>query len=787
MKDRGPFFLVLSIVLHGIFILLFFDKIIHPEIEIDSTPFSDSLFYSMQYDSIIPDDSLFDEADFSGDLYYGTGSINQDQLYSLQSELMRYYDTKQANYSKSLIQKMLSGKVSDSLLAMNELLRKAALKQLLQQMYNNPGSVSAFDPESFSKWLKEILKDQTNANSNKQNTSNDMLNTIASDQELMKLWEQMVLKSIMEIGLDKLKKAMYEAICAAKNECFGKKPGDCPVSSFGNGGSFFGAEPDEKFLREIRKRFKELSGPYLSLLSSMMDPKQLEQFLISTVCMYSGNGNFGNAKLPGNITDKLDFAGLINDAISKRQRSAQQMKQFFDTFKNGLGNEITELLNAKELFDEEGKFAKNRIVEYADNYLKLLETLNESANLAMPDLEAYAKAALDIRNRKLKENGLYEIGRGLVALHDSEQFTIPEMVYIKNVSRNQTGAAKDTGLCSPSFFSHAWGGAPRAESAIIIDGNLNEWQNVYRYKLRGKRQGENPLPQELQSCNYLLAQWDNRGFYFAYEINDSYDNPCSPLEFWNSDALEMFFDPLNNKDSVRVRDRSYQFWVWPRLKHNWGQSGESIFLSPEQYEPRILKTNGIQVASQRNGNRYTCEVRVDPALMKQCVPLPGKIVGFNYSINNGEGVYIRWVTNKGINISGHPVLWGDLLLMGSNAQLKVLPEDMILPGQDIKIIIIDHDMNLSSGKQDRVIVKVRSKRTGDFLPCTCIETAVNSGVYSTSVGTTFGIDAKERQKLSVLPGDLLEIYYLDQHASGGQVNIPTRRFVQVGRGVFSFK
>jgi hypothetical protein len=331
-----------------------------------------------------------------------------------------------------------------------------------------------------------------------------MLNTIASDQELMKLWEQMVLKSIMEIGLDKLKKAMYDAICAAKKECFGKKPGDCPVSSFGNGGSLFGAEPDDKLLREIRKRFKELSGPYLSLLSSIMDAEQLEQFLISTVCMYSGNGNSGNSILPENIVGKLDFAGLISDAISKRQRSAQQMQQFFDTFENGLGDELSNLLNEKRYLDEEGKFAKNRIVEYADNYLKLLETLNESANLVMPDLEAYAKAALDIRNRKLKENGLYEIGRGIVQLHDSEQFIVPEIVYVKNISHHQIGAAKDTGLSGPSFFSHAWGGAPRAERDIIIDGNLDEWRNVYRYKLKGKRQGEYPLPQDLQSCNFLI-------------------------------------------------------------------------------------------------------------------------------------------------------------------------------------------------------------------------------------------------------------------------------------------
>ncbi|HEX3019811.1 MAG TPA: hypothetical protein VHP36_05900 [Chitinispirillaceae bacterium] len=56
-----------------------------------------------------------------------------------------------------------------------------------------------------------------------------------------------------------------------------------------------------------------------------------------------------------------------------------------------------------------------------------------------------------------------------------------------------------------------------------------------------------------------------------------------------------------------------------------------------------------------------------------------------------------------------------------------------------------------------------------------------------TVNTIFGIDAKEKQKLSVLPGDLLEIYYLDQYALGGRVNLPIKSFIQVGRGIFTFR
>lgn len=784
MKDRTPIFLILSIVLHSACILSFYQKIIQYHNSDDTAEsHADSLFCITEDDSAIAIDSAFYDTTFADDLYFGKAVTDPTLLSTLQSELLRYYDGKLSGENSPLLRGILSGKVPDSLLAMSELIRRAALKQLLKQL-NSGNAAELFNLEDISQYLKEILK-QKALSGNEQKFDN-LLADVAADQELLKLWEELVMKSIMQIGLDKIKQAVADAMRDAKKTCFGRKEGDCPVSSFGNGGPFFGIEPQEEFIRQFQKRFKELSGPYLSLLSSLMGADDLSQFLEDEAQVYlCGGSQIGNSLK--NLSDKFDFEGMIREALGRQQRSAMQRRQFFDTFTHGFGAEISELLGQEGMLDEEGRMAKNRIVEYADNYLKLLEDIADNANIVMPDLEKYAKAALDIRNRKLKTDGLYELGRGFTAISDSEQFVIPEMVTFRKSTIRQMRTTRDTGLYKPSFFCHAWGGAPHTEQPVYIDGNLGEWGNALRFKLKGKRQGELPLPSELHSCNYLLAQWDNRGFYFAYEINDSRDNPCTPQSFWDSDALELFFDPLNYKDSVRTANRSYQFWVWPRLERNWGYSGESVFISPEQYEPRLLRGDGIQVASRRNGNRYTCEVRVSPHLLKHNVLLPGKIIGFNYSINNGEDVYLRWVTNKGINISGHPNLWGDLLLMGSSAHLSVTPDTVILPGQSLNIRVIDRDMNISAAKEDKIFLKVRSRRTGDFFPCTATETERNSGIFSAIINTTFGIEAIDIQKLSVLPGDLLEVYYLDQHASGGRANVPLRRFVQVGRGVFAFR
>jgi hypothetical protein len=786
MKDRSLFFLVLSASAHILFIVFFFEKVI---LSINSTgeTIPDSLFYAFDSTFTLPNDSTFFSVENDESLFYGLGILDQEKRSVLQSELLRYLDSKYSHISDSYINDVLSGKISDLPLAMSELLRKAALKQLLQQMNKTPARIPAFDPDSLSKWLTEILK-KLMYDDKKQNSIKDLIEPVITDQDLLKLWEQMVMKSIMEIGLEKIKKALQDALVAAEKQCLGNKSGDCPVPSFGNGGPLFGAEPDQKFLKEFRKQFKEFSGPFLSLLSSLMGAEHLEQFLLGNMSISLETKGSVKTSLSKKVVEELDFSGLIEDAVKRQQKSDRQMRQFFDTFEQGFGKEISEMMGKEGMLDEEGNIAKNIITQYADDYLKQLQTISENYNFVMPDLELYAKAALNIRNRGLKENGILEIGRGIQSVQDTEQFIVPKQIFIRGTIKEQTVSFKDSGLCKPAFYTHAWGGAPRAEKQVIIDGYLDEWKhaNRYKYKLTGARQGNDPLPAELESCNYLLTQWDNRGFYFAYEINDSYDNECSLSSFWDTDALELFFDPNNSKDSLRVSGRSFQFWVWPRVKRNWGLSGESVFLSPNNYEPRLLKADGIQVASRRNGNRYTCEVWVSQEMIKKGILLPGKIIGFNYSINNGNGIYIRWVTNKGLNISSHPNLWGDLLLMGSTAHIAIEPQDYILPGQSVKVSIIDHDMNFTPGKQERVIVKIRSKRTKDFLLCTCVETGANTGVFFTTINTTFGLDALDKKKLSVLPGDILELYYLDQHASGGRVNIPVRQFVQVGRGVFMF-
>jgi hypothetical protein len=203
-------------------------------------------------DSVISIDSAFYDFTFADDLYFEKIFADPALHPTLQSELLRYYDYKLSGANRSFLSGILSGKVPDSLLAMSELMRRAALKQLLKQITNG-NTAEYFNLDDFSKWLKEILKLQTLSNNGEQ--IDKMLMDVAADQELLKLWEELVRKSIMEIGLDILKQAITDAMRDAQKMCFNKKKGESPVSSFGNGGELFGIEHQEEFIRQFQKRF----------------------------------------------------------------------------------------------------------------------------------------------------------------------------------------------------------------------------------------------------------------------------------------------------------------------------------------------------------------------------------------------------------------------------------------------------------------------------------------------------------------------------------------------------
>ncbi len=340
-------------------------------------------------------------------------------------------------------------------------------------------------------------------------------------------------------------------------------------------------------------------------------------------------------------------------------------------------------------------------------------------------------------------------------------------------------------LQQPSFRSNKYGAARRLTSPLTIDGSLDDWPTLDKFRLLGSMQGvATGGPAVAVENSGLMTAWDNRGLYVAYWIDDPADSRRMNMRrFWQGDALELFIDPQNLKNENRGTSTEYQYWIWPRHLIHSQSIGRSVFSGPRDYTPTPLSNSGIEAASLRDGSRYTCEAFIPLEHLDAKAFLPGQILGFNYSINKGENVYIRWVTNAGKNTALHPALWGDLLLMGSNATLSSR-QKRILAGESILIQVTDNDMNLHPDKADNLNLTAVVQGGQYAIEFSLAETASNSGVFEGKLHTEYAAKAPQNNRLGVKPGDKIIINYSDQFAAGGRQDVDHTIHVPVARAMF---
>ncbi len=805
MNNRINFFVFLSIVIHIAVFLLFYDYIALSPDKNGARDFDDDAELEYKY---LGSDELSLQNKFSrfAEKYFDKATVDSlwrtDKAYlsriiaaAEEPGASRYSTENTGKPTRSEIRALLAripaNSRSDTLLAYSELLRTAVENQLRS---DSLFPLATIDWDQFGSRITEYLRRLIEEDIPTDDSIPE-LQQIFYDAEMVRLWHEALMQSIYEIGIEKLLDALEDAISIVMDD--GKpapvelpcRPGQLSgIASTGSGGRNFGIELNQdKLADRIREEFLRLMGPLLSQMAVKGDGRAIGELLTAEANARLGT-MMGNDSLAQAITDRIGFERIMLEAAEKEFGNGrlQQAEQALEAFEKGLGGELGQMLEYEQMLRALNA-GPNRMRELADRYWEFLKQLAATPNLLMPNLEKYAEAALSVRNRALAQRGTYDIDRGVFIPVDHLKYRTPETILLPPLPEEKDSANHSPNtLEPPSFASHAFGGSVRREQPIVIDGTLGEWDDVGSFKLVGEGQGMPQLPPDFLDCNYLLSQWDNRGLYFAYTLRDKRDNECLPELFWDTDALELFIDPQNYKDSLRFNGRSYQFWAWPRAPRDRARTGESVFFTPHHYEPRLFRQPFIQCASRRRGNEYTCEVFVDRRAMEGLGLLPGNILGFNYSINNGEEILIRWVTNMGKNVSIHPNLWGDLLLMGTDAHLSPGPEKFVLPGANIEITVTDHDMNLFPDKQDKVWVRIKSLRTGDLLPLGCMETGENSGVFVGRLGTIFGSSSKDKYRISVQPGDVVEAYYLDQHAFGGKSNVKRVVHLPVGRGMMRF-
>jgi Carbohydrate family 9 binding domain-like len=700
---------------------------------------------------------------------------------------------------------------SDTALAALELLRQSLVASAMQAL-SRAGALGAgadVDWSALASALTAMILDKVKhggLDPSSQEAVQRLIAVMRMENQLKPIMDQLFLFSLRNEALRRLKEAIRKAISESLAQEAGclhgsngttrgrrGKGGAIDIGEYGIEGEFgsfigFGKGSRRRFELQLERMLAAMGAGGLGNLTSLFPAEELvrilSQYARETMLRAMGNGPDAQR-----WSSETDFNGILRKSLfpgtrSARSRAMAQADQLLETIRKTLAGSLADRFaswpNIYDLKHNPGYFNS-----LAKSYWNLVFQCMRSPNLVVPNIDKYTEAALKARSRSLPQSTELLVGGETILQPRQLDYFRPRFVYIERGAAPPAPAAFAP-LVPAGFASTAWGGAMRRTRPVVIDGDLSEWDACLPYALWGQPQGARPLPEPMKGQNFLLTQWDNTGFYFALRIYDQRDNPLKFPEFWDADALELFFDPQNAKDSVRVEGRSSQFWIWPRSPNARGNTGQSIFTSPHNFEPRILKDGLIRYASKRSGDSYSVEAFVPAAIVPTLSPLPGKIIGFNYSIDNGELLYIRWVTNRGELESERPNLWGDLLLMGSDATVTLAPADAALPGQNIDITINDADMDLDATRPDHVWATIRSALTGDAFPLSLLETGASTGIFHAQAGTVFAVKPKAADRLSVRPGDIVTVSYVDQHASGGRKNVTIERQVRIARAVYSF-
>ncbi len=271
------------------------------------------------------------------------------------------------------------------------------------------------------------------------------------------------------------------------------------------------------------------------------------------------------------------------------------------------------------------------------------------------------------------------------------------------------------------------------------------------------------------------------------------DNVITKAEagnFWEADAVEIWFDTLNTKDRHRV-EGTYQFWAWVAgsAKDPTQIGGETINYGPhDDFIP--YHSDLIQTASKKTADGWSIEVHIPVERFKRSGRIdlsPGRIIGMNFSICTGTPLYYYWAGTAEVETSRHPDTWGDVLLAGSAGKVECIEKlaSELKPGESaatsnyihvgdlLRIRVSDGDMNLSDKVKDKLAVTVSTPR-GQRQMVVLEETTEASGVFEGAIRTRSTQVNRKPDVLSLFEGEPIEMTYIDQCRPDGSRDVPVK-------------
>jgi hypothetical protein len=344
-----------------------------------------------------------------------------------------------------------------------------------------------------------------------------------------------------------------------------------------------------------------------------------------------------------------------------------------------------------------------------------------------------------------------------------------------------------------------------------LDGDLSDWGRIRPLILRGGAKGEALL---------VYAAWNYQGFFFGYEVKEAAERFYYP-SFWvqtgnhntgdvgyqrvegagwayKGDYFRLLFDTLDARNANRGEPHTQEFVIFPQGTESDAEVPGIERVIASQRDAKTKEYRGVKAScniflqqppggpdgtgpyrvTQATGGGYTLEVFVPRTLFKEPVFAPGWYVGFDCAVAVGvqegldrlSGQY--WASGRGDN----PERWGDLLLLGTDAQMVVQEANAagtvassLVPGHSYLVTVVDPDRNVNAAGLDTVLVSVEvNGGEKDVEVLILKETGNNTGVFRGYLDTQPGVGRQMQGVAEMLPLQEVRLGYVDFANARGQ-------------------
>ncbi len=318
------------------------------------------------------------------------------------------------------------------------------------------------------------------------------------------------------------------------------------------------------------------------------------------------------------------------------------------------------------------------------------------------------------------------------------------------------------------FRSLRIGLAPRMNNEFVPDGNLDEWE--LSQPMTPLKDFSDP---EFTAKVYLA--WDFDEIFLAAEITDPYPIREDAGAWWTTNSLEVWFDALNRKLHNNFDSGCFQFWFAPYQPYFGKALGRhSLF----------ARTTPFYVQVTDKGYIVEAVFKTDEEL-KYVNGLLGSTIGFHFFVNTSIRAFdgfekrLFWVTDKYLPGNVHtytwmnPNSWGDVLLMGSSAEIYLTDKNYTEVfghfgiNELNRIVIQDADRNLDPDTRQFVKGFLRGKISGDMEEVIFAETENDSYKFVAVILSESSIAKQNDGILQTQSGEPIEIIYYDQYTPDG--------------------